>query len=450
MSLEKNLSQLKKLDRLRPNKDWETTTKYDLLSEIHSQNRLRKAQQLSTAERFDLLMMKIIRRLMPSVTKVVAGFLIVFLGTGTGFVAQASVPGQSLWPIKRSMERAELTLTFNPIKETEVHIKHINKRLNEIDKIVENTRKDDKPEKVAKQGKAIKQAVQYLGKDAAAVDSTLKVVKEEKKPLEVVELAKKVKEANKETKKKVVALEEQVANTVDGVIEKALDDVREISAEVDQVVVDLALELHEEVIIAQEVKKAERELGSDLTDQEKIDEDIIDDAEIEAVRVAVVEMITDDINELSDEIQATKVKIGVVDKQDLDDLVVEKREQEMILTGENKNIFAEGDVKEIKNQPGEAELSLGEAKVLLEEGSVKGAVEKLSETKKIQHKTETVLKEIEKSNKAQEANNAEVDNTDNTIDEPIENNTQSAEVTSEESIEAAAIEPEESDLEEVN
>jgi hypothetical protein len=430
MSLEKNLSQLKKLNHLQPNQDWESAAKYDLLSEIHSQNRLRKAQQLTTVERFDLLMMKATRRLMPSVTKVIAGFLIVFLGTGTGFAAQASVPGQPLWPIKRSMERAELTLAFNPVKETEVHIKHINKRLTEIDKIVESTKTEAEPEKVAKQEKAIKQAVSHLEKDVTAADTSLKIVKEEKQPLEIVELAQKV---TKVTQEAVVSLGEQAVDSQDQAVEDALNDVKDINEEVKEAAVSLALEVHEAI-----EKVAEADAAPEVTEEQQIE--II--AEADAVAVVVAEMIAEEISQLSDDIDDAQGKVDVINQVELDAAIdvaeTVPADQEPILDR----------VTEVQEQPQEAGLILDEAKVLLEEGSLQDALDKVSESKEVNEKAEVVLEILDNAAEQTESDD------ELTPDQPVEDNTQATEVEPEESIEAAAIEPEEgaeeSDIEEAN
>ena len=50
----------------------------------------------------------------------------------TNFIAQASVPGDILYPIKLTFEKAELALAFTPTSESRVHLRHIDKRLREF------------------------------------------------------------------------------------------------------------------------------------------------------------------------------------------------------------------------------------------------------------------------------------------------------------------------------
>lgn len=368
MSLEKKFSQLKNSDELSVNKDWEKTTKYELLSEIHSQNRLMKAQQLSSAEKFDLFAMKAARRLMPSATKVIAGFLIIMLGSGTALAAQASVPGQPLWPVKRSIEKAELTLAVNPITETKVHIKHINKRLVEIDKLVGHTNNEQTPEKAAKNTKSIKQVVRHLEKDVAGVDTSLKIVKEEKEISETVDLVKQVKDVNKETKKKVVSLEEEVdisdenkANQQE--LKNVLDDVRDISDGVTKTIVNLAAEIHQEAV-AQE--NDETTLESEQND-------------IQAVKEAVVEIINEEIDELSGEIQDSKDK---------------KVKQAEMQVEENTDLVKQELLTAEKSEDAQVVL-LGEAKVLLDEGLVKDAVDKVLASKEVNKKAGDDIRQLQ-------------------------------------------------------
>ncbi|MBT4649500.1 hypothetical protein HOC14_04275 [bacterium] len=460
MSLEKKLSQLGKSKDLQPNRDWEKATKHELLLEIHAQNRLHKAQQLTTAERFDLVMMRFARRLMPSLTKVTISLLIVMMGSGTAFAAQASVPGEALWPIKRSMEKAELTLTFNPVKETEVHIKHINKRLSEIDKILETSLDNEivKPEKIAKKEKAIKQAVSHLEKDIAAVDTGLKIVKEEKAPLEIVELAQKVTEVTNDA---VVSLEEQAVVSNDKAIEEALNDVKDINKEVGEAAVSLALEVHETIeaeAVAVAVEVAE---GAEETkEQVEITE------EAAAVAVVVAEMIADEINQLSDDIDNAQEKVDVIGQVELNSAIktVEDNDEADLKAGVAEPVdLNESPVlermTEVKEQPQEAGVILDEAKVLLEEGSLKDALDKIAESKEINAKAETVIEILDEAAviEADAENTIDgevIDGNVNPVEQIININVETGEQETEYIVEEAAIELdedeaiiEESDLE---
>ena len=383
MNLAKKISQIKHLPLCQVDNDWERTTKHQLLSEIYSQHRLMKAHSLTAEERFRLFGMKLTRRLMPSLTKTVAFLLVIFLGSGMTFAAQASVPGEALWPIKRGFEKAELTLAVSPTREAEVYIKHINKRLEELDKIVASTKND--PDKQIANDKVLKQVISYLGKDTAAVDKTLQIVKEEKEaPLETVLLAQKVKEVANQTKEKVVVLEAQALTNNNSVLEQALAEVKTASSDADKTAVQVAVAVHQEVV-ASAAQNVENSTNSQADQKQAV----VDQAEVKAVQTAVAEIIKSEISQLTTDIQVSKEKAEAVNSQ-----------ININIVKETPAISINGDVislKEISEKPKAAEGKLDEAKVLLDAGSFKDAADKLLESKVMQEKTVDALKTIEKT-----------------------------------------------------
>ena len=442
MSLKKQFSHLRKSAELKPDKTWENKTKYELLAEISSQNRLMQAQKLSASERADMLIMGTLNKLAPSFSKVVAGFLIIIMGSGVSMAAQASVPGQPLWPVKRSIEKAELTLTFSPVKETEIHIKHASKRLEEIDKILEKADKEVKTVKTTEQKKAIKQAVTHLEKDIKSADNSLKVVKEEKKPIEVVELAKKVIDATKGVKEN---LKEQKAKAHDDSMEKVFNEAAKANEVVNDVAVSIALEVHEEVeaVIKKNVEKEAAQAENSTSTGVEINADVVvdeeepdfDQSEADTIKAVVKELIAAEIVETQVELEDIKVKVEIVDQADTD-------KTDSGLNGD----LVEG----IKNTPNEAEFVLTEAKVLLEEGSLKGALEKVSQSKEITEKTEVALEQIKENEKLNDSQTeAEViEGTDKPLETDVENTTSSLEVIENEEVDnTVGIEESGSDVE---
>jgi len=402
MSLERKISHLKKLKMIQPNRDWENKTKHELLSEISSQNRLMKAYELTTAEKLDLAFSGFVGRVVPSVSKIVAVFLIVVMGSGVSLAAQASVPGQAFWPIKRSIEKAELTLTFSSVKETEIHIKHVNTRLDEIEKILSN--KNTEPNHKEKKEKAIKQAVTHLEKDITAADTSLKIVKEEKKkPLEVVALAKKVKDAAKEASNN---LEEQQKQIVDGSSDKdineTINNAKALNDQVRDSAVQVALAVHDEILAAsQPIAKDDVDglSGNDVLDNMDyetstpattgntgdmaVDQSKQDEAA--AVKEMVKEMINSDLDETSVEVEIVKQKAVQVENSDLNAI--------------KNNISQEASqdldqINQIEKKSDEAAKTLAEAKTLIEDGFLWDGYQKMYQVRKDYEKTEVILEEI--------------------------------------------------------
>ncbi len=400
MSLTRKLSKLKDSDLLKADDRWVDKTKYELLSEIDSQNRFKEANRLSTSERADLVLSNVMRRVLPSATKMIAAFLIIVMGSGVGYAAQASVPGQPLWPVKIGMEKAEITLTLSSVKVTEKHIEHVNERLNEITKIMQV--EESEPDKIIKQSKAVKQAITHLEKDVTAADTSLKIVKEEAEPLEVVELAKKVTDATKEIG---INLKEKKDVNTDAVINEALEDGEAITSKVQESMVNLAVEVYEEItgVVA---------LGDDpdpivVNSTTTMNMENVDQAEADAVKAVVEEIVAAEIDDLAIDINDAKEKVEIVGVTELN-----QAKQEVLA---EDGIVEEAD--NIKDIPEEAGVILDEAKVLLEEGSLRDAIDKVTESKEINDKAEIVLDKVDEI--AEESQEVE-ENTETPV-EPIEN-----------------------------
>lgn len=385
MSLRKRFSHLEKFDELQPDRVWENKTKYQILAEISSQNRLMQSQKLTSTDRADMFFMNFLGKVSPSFSKVVAVFLIIMMGSGVGVVAQASVPGETLWPVKRSMEEIELSLTFNPIKETEVHIKHVGKRVKEIDKILQS----DSAQPNRKE-KAIKQAVSHLETDVNSVDSSLKVVKEEKKPTEVVELVKKVADASQEVKTSLEA--SQASNANNQVINDALKDAAQVNDQVKDSAVNLAVQVHQEVTAAATTSQLpENNSTSTASSTANSVTPVTNNAttqEAAAVKAVVTQIIVSEINNLSQEISNTKEKVDNVTKEDLN--VLSAKETKIDSTSK---IIA--DISVVKETPAAATVALDQAKVLVQEGSLKDAMDKVSESKEIKKQADVILDKLQ-------------------------------------------------------
>jgi len=83
---------------------------------------------------------------------VFAGILAVvmlWVVNSTAVAAQNSLPGQTLYPVKRTVEKIQLTLTIDDVKKTEIRIKHAENRLSEAKSIVDTSSSTD--EKIIEQ-----------------------------------------------------------------------------------------------------------------------------------------------------------------------------------------------------------------------------------------------------------------------------------------------------------
>ena len=112
-------------------------------------SRIAKKQAGNQAENFipffDAFRLPMPRTVFAGVLAVMAFWLV----GSTAAAAQNSLPGQTLYPVKRTVEKIQLTLTVNEVKKTEIRIKHAENRLTEAKTIVDTSSSTD--EKIIEQ-----------------------------------------------------------------------------------------------------------------------------------------------------------------------------------------------------------------------------------------------------------------------------------------------------------
>ena len=163
------LPQLKQASQLQADKQWLRISKAQLLAELSSRQQILKNQQLSWFQQLNLFSLRLTRRLMPSTVSLVALFLLVSFGFSTSYIAQAAIPGDILYSVKITIEKAELALATNPVSETEISLRHVNNRLKELEAL-SNTNLDS-----VRRDVAIEEVVRRLERNMMSADSSLKI-----------------------------------------------------------------------------------------------------------------------------------------------------------------------------------------------------------------------------------------------------------------------------------
>ena len=102
----------------------------------------------------------LVRSIFPTMKVITTSFVILITVLVTGLGAQASGPDDFLFPGKLMMERGQLLLTKNSEK-TELRFKYIEKRLKEIDELIQK----DKPNHIAKATKNIESNLKQVQQD---------------------------------------------------------------------------------------------------------------------------------------------------------------------------------------------------------------------------------------------------------------------------------------------
>jgi hypothetical protein len=120
--------------------------------------------------------------------------ILISLGIGTAVAALQSVPGQTLYPLKKVVENIQLRLTSDPSAKTNLQIQFANNRLEELTSVIEKNKAGELSSEKAQA--IVSQTVAALEKTTAALSTTS--AKESSKTT-VATLAKLVDLSNKQT-----------------------------------------------------------------------------------------------------------------------------------------------------------------------------------------------------------------------------------------------------------
>jgi len=121
--------------------------------------------QLSFSKRIGLNLNMGMSRLVYAPVRALVIILLVVFGFSTSFMAKASLPGDFLYPGRIVIEEIEVMLATSPAKKAEVHNKHAEKRLADIQKL----------SATEVEAKDLQGAIKRLEQDLAAAASSLDI-----------------------------------------------------------------------------------------------------------------------------------------------------------------------------------------------------------------------------------------------------------------------------------
>jgi len=127
--LNKLLKKLNKSKNSEPSLEWLSLTRSKLEQHI-------RANPRSRAEHFKPRA-NILRSLLFKPATVIAIALVVLLGGGTSFIAQASEPGETLYPLKLAGENFSILIQVSPEAKAKLYMKYADRRLGELEKLYE-------------------------------------------------------------------------------------------------------------------------------------------------------------------------------------------------------------------------------------------------------------------------------------------------------------------------
>ena len=311
------------------------------------------------------------RYTMPSFKMATVSLVVIATILTTGFGAQAAMPGNPLYYVKKGMEKMELVLVKEgSIEETNIRIKHASKRLAEINYLLEKDSED-----------------KNIGKVSEDMTNNLNTVKDNFKNIsktadkeKVVELAKLIDQNSLNTSK---TLRISSVEIMDEKTNQAINDVMKINTELG--------------IKALEVMLSEEELGE--TEQKLINESIQNK----------IELLQDNIVQQDKNI--TEAREGLINVDlisGIDEVDEVNIEEEDLIENTTSTIPSEGiiefNINRIVPDSEQVTIYLEEARKLAAEGRYEEAlieIEKVQLELDLMSKLDDVLKEKVEKMKAE-------------------------------------------------
>jgi hypothetical protein len=409
--MDKVIEQLKELNTINPREDWVQMNKELLLSQIKAQS---PVKQSSVFSYWYLIKLLVPFRVLNFVAKPVGvltmvAFLVISSGVYSVNASRGSVPGDILYPVKLTTEKVKVGLTSSSNKKTELKIGNAEERVNEIDKIILN--ESDTQKKKEK----IEVAADNLKKDIDGVKIALEKVKEEKqadKAQESIAVVMKVDEKTAEISSRLIQHKEVLNNleetqTSNKEVVKRIDDamvaVKETGVKATEVIVD-KYDKGESNLAPQEVKDSlskkiveAQEKLKEVTEKEKTTQD------------AITQDALDNPVKISESEDLPVNSTPTVETNTETDPTVTATDSEVAPLTNDVPVEVEAPIT-TQN----AEKVLAEAQVLLEQGDLVNALEKLKTVNSITKEVELNVEDriVELQNKIQ----LQIDNA-----EPIEN-----------------------------
>lgn len=227
--------EFKKLKKdITPRQQWVSSSRDLLLRQIKSE----QAPQVQRVGLGDYVSMatNMFRRQMFEPALVMMVMLVTFLGSSlTINAAFYSLPGDTLYPVKITLEKTHLALVTNDADRVELQIEFAQKRVAEFDKIV------SKPEAPDVKKKKIEAVVKEFKSNVVSVSDQLKQIKgtaPEDEHADKVRIAvtvtSKAEEIAKTLDEKVETLDEVERQEVEDLVAEAVASVQELAAEASQ------------------------------------------------------------------------------------------------------------------------------------------------------------------------------------------------------------------------
>lgn len=173
--LHNQLKRIARSDRFEADEHRLRLYKHRLLAEVNRSEFSRHRVSLPRGERVRLVYLKTIRSFMLHQYAAALAILILVVAIPMSYIAQAAVPGDTLWPVKLTIEKAEVAVARGAAAESRVHLRHVQNRLGELKVVLA------KSQSAVDRSKDVSQVVRRLEKDITAAGQNLKITEDEQK-----------------------------------------------------------------------------------------------------------------------------------------------------------------------------------------------------------------------------------------------------------------------------
>ncbi|MFA6422380.1 MAG: DUF5667 domain-containing protein [Candidatus Buchananbacteria bacterium] len=271
----------------------------------------------------------------------VCAILLLFLGyTAMITVANASLPGDMLYPIKTTSEKVQLSLTFDDEKKVQLQMDFVSRRGDELQQLARNP--DDtqaKKDKISQTAKKISQDVKNVQKDLN------KIVTNSPTPTTL--------NVAKEVDDKTLKVEKDIVNVHASL---SVDVKREVSKDIKEAISDTEDTGTSALSVIAKTVEANGD-KSGVSGQEVV-------------------------NRVNERIKNAEITIVAAAKE-IDKMVTSTSTVISASGSSTTSIISTTTIQEMKEKPKQAQVVIDQAKDLLERKDINSAIEKIKESKEI-------------------------------------------------------------------
>lgn len=330
----------------RPQEDWLISNRDILMSQIRPATDQRETEYQSAERNYYWQYVNNLfqQRLMRPALAVVVLFGLTLGYNATVSVANSSLEGDILYPVKTAQERVQLALTFSQEREAQLHIDFAERRLDELNRLSQQTGDSQKKVKkitktAANLSKEVSSAKDKLNKiSMASVGTALTIAKEiDSTTLDLEQKITEVKDS----------LTDEVKNQVGDTLAQAIDTAKDTGSSALSVMVDKYTQGDSGI--------SDQEIISRLAERIKSAEEDLAKASLEVNKA--VGAATSTLNLMAESTRASSTM--------------------------SLNLVSTSTIESVSLMPQQAKDTLEQAKSLLEQGDLVSALAKVVESKEI-------------------------------------------------------------------